>query len=183
MRIPAVLFSALFFCAFHVSYSQEVKAVPLAGASKEEPIDMKKFKLYNPSEDAQAGLDKAVAQAKQEGKHVFVQIGGNWCIWCARFNQFITQDPKIDSAVKASYVVYHMNYSPENRNKPILAKMGFPQRFGFPVFIVLDGNGKQLHTQNSGYLEDQKSYSRAKVLEFFDNWSPAALDSSRYKNY
>ena len=35
----------------------------------------------------------------------------------------------------------------------ILAKYGYPQRFGFPVFIVLDGNGNRIHTQNSAYLE------------------------------
>jgi hypothetical protein len=164
-------------------FAQDQKMATLASAAKEETIDMKKFKLYNPSEDAEEGLKKAIAQAKAEGKHVFVQIGGNWCIWCARFHQFITKDVQLDSAVKASYIVYHMNYSPENRNKPLLAKMGFPQRFGFPIFIIFDGNGKQLHTQNSGYLESEKSYSKSKMMEFFENWSPGALDSTRYKNY
>lgn len=145
--------------------------------------DMKNFKLYNPYENVDSALKIAVAAAKKENKHVFVQIGGNWCVWCARFNDFVTKDAKLDSAMNANFIVYHMNYSKENMNKPVLEKFGFPQRFGFPVFIVLDQKGKRLHTQNSAYLEEEKSYSHRRVLEFFDNWGPKALDKDQYKNY
>jgi thioredoxin-related protein len=143
--------------------------------------DMTKFKLYNPIENAEEKISKAVAQAKAEGKHVFIQIGGNWCVWCARFNDVITNDARIDSAIKAGYVVYHMNYSKENFNAKLLARYGYPQRFGFPVFLVLDGNGKLLHTQSSWYLEDgKKGYDHDKVTSSFTDWSPSALDPKNY---
>ena len=173
------LFILLFITSTITASAQQ--AAPLA--AKQLDVDMKTFKLYNPSENADSALRVAIKEAKSLGKHVFVQIGGNWCIWCARFNQFVTKDAQIDSLVQANYVVFHMNYSPENRNKETLAKLGYPQRFGFPVFIVLDGKGKQLHTQNSAYLEQDKGYSKNKVMEFFNHWSPKALDPSEYKNY
>ena len=48
--------------------------------------DLTKFKLYNPEENAkQRNCNSGRRKPKQEGKHVFIQIGGNWCIWCARF--------------------------------------------------------------------------------------------------
>jgi len=144
---------------------------------------MKNFKLYNPDENAALRLGKAVKDAKANGKHVFVQIGGNWCVWCARFNEFVTKDKEIDSLITSNFIVYHLNYSPENRNKELLAKFGYPQRFGFPVFIVLDGNGNKLHIQNSAYLEEDKGYNKEKVIEFFENWSPKALDPKQYKDY
>jgi thioredoxin-related protein len=143
--------------------------------------DLSTFKLYSPADNAEAEIARVVKQAKQSGKHVFVQVGGNWCIWCARFNDMITKDSGIDSLIKANYVVYHLNYSKENKNEKLLAKYGFPQRFGFPVFLVLDGNGKLIHTQNSGYLEQDKGYSREKVTGFFTDWSPSALDPKQYK--
>ncbi|HYM93613.1 MAG TPA: thioredoxin family protein [Chitinophagaceae bacterium] len=144
--------------------------------------DMTKFKLYRPEEKAEQEIAKAVKEAKAQGKHVFIQVGGNWCIWCARFNDFITTDKKIDSIINAGFVVYHMNYSKENYNAKLLAKYGYPQRFGFPVFLILDGDGKLIHTQNSGYLEDgKKSYEREKVIGFFNDWSPWALDPKQYK--
>jgi len=138
--------------------------------------------LYNPAANAIDGIANAVAQAKKEKKFVLIQAGGNWCSWCLRFNKFVTDDAQLDSIVKASFIVYHLNYSKENLNKEVFAKYGYPQRFGFPVFIILDGKGKRLHTQNSSYLEEGKSYNKDKVFGFFKDWSPSALDAKNYKD-
>src|SRR5215204_388565 len=124
--------------------------------------DIKNFKLYKPEENAEQKISDAVAKAKAEKKQVFIQIGGNWCIWCARFNDFVTTDNKIDSLINKDYVTYHLNYGKENYNKALLAKYGYPQRFGFPVFLILNEEGKLIHTQDSWFLEDGKSYSREK---------------------
>jgi thioredoxin-related protein len=139
------------------------------------------FNIYKPSENAVLALNKAIKQAKEEKKHVFVQIGGNWCVWCARFYKFTTADAQIDSLIKADYIVYHLNYSKENRNTQMLEKMGYPQRFGFPVFVILDENGERLNTQNSEYLEQGHSYNKTKVMEFLENWNVKALDPNQYK--
>jgi len=144
--------------------------------------DMTKFKLYKPEENAEAGIAKAVKEAHAEGKHVFIQIGGNWCIWCARFNDFVNNDKSLDSLVSSNYVVYHLNYSKENKNDDLLVKYGFPQRFGFPVFLILNDKGDLLHTQSSWYLEDgKKSYDKEKATAFFTDWSKKALDPAQYK--
>lgn len=143
--------------------------------------DLSKFKLYRPEENAAKEIKEAVKQAKAEDKHVFIQAGGNWCIWCARFNEFITTDKTIDSMIVKNFVVYHLNYSKENKNSKIFKKYGYAQRFGFPVFMILDGKGKLLHIQNSAYLEEGKGYSKSKVMEFLSNWSPAAIDPANYK--
>ena len=144
--------------------------------------DMKKFNLYKPEEKAETEIANAVNDAKRSGKNVLIQIGGNWCIWCARFHEFVTKDSQLDSLMNANYVVYHLNYSKENYNAKLLTRYKFPQRFGFPVFLILDGEGNLLHTQNSWYLEDGKtSYEREKVKSFFNEWSKRALDPSQYK--
>jgi|SRR5687767_3162443 len=142
--------------------------------------DMAKFKLYKPAEDAETEIANAIKQAKNEGKHVFIQIGGNWCIWCARFVDFVDTDKEIDSLVNSNYIVYHMNYSKENKNQKLLTRYNYPQRFGFPVFLILDGDGKLLHIQNSVYLEEGKTYNRNTVIGFFKDWSPKALEPSQY---
>ena len=82
--------------------------------------------------------------------------------------------------IKANYVVYHLNYSKENKNEKLLAKYGFPQRFGFPVFLILNEKGELIHTQNSGYLEEGKSYNTKTVIGFLNDWSPKALDPKQY---
>ncbi len=170
--ILCLVFSTLLFT---YANSQDVVAL--------EPSPAATFKLYNPYENVDSALKVVMSKAKKEGKHVFVQIGGNWCGWCKLFNEFVTKDAQLDSTIQANYVVYHLNYSQENLNKKALAQYKFPQRFGFPVFIILNKNGEQLHTQNSAYLEQGKSYNKDKVIEFLDQWSPRALDPAQYKNY
>jgi thioredoxin-related protein len=138
-------------------------------------------RVYDPAAPADKDIADAVRKAKAEGKHVMVQAGGNWCGWCIRFDKFCREDAKIDSSIRSAYVIVHLNFSKENYNLPVFARLGYPQRFGFPVFVILDGDGKQLHVQNSAYLEKEKSYDREKVLGFLGDWSPQAFDPSRYK--
>ena len=138
-------------------------------------------KIYNPDADAKKEVAAAVAKASAEGKHVFLQIGGNWCPWCVRFHKMISEDAKLDSLVHANYEVVKVNYSKENNNHEFLATLGYPQRFGFPVFVILDGKGNVLHTQDSGYLEQDKGYSREKVERLFLNWSAFTMKEAAAK--
>ena len=61
----------------------------------------------------------------------------------------------------------------------MLRRLGNPVRFGFPVFVVLDATGKVLHIQDSNYLEEGESYNKKKVMSFFKNWSPAAVNGAK----
>ncbi|MES2265511.1 MAG: thioredoxin family protein [Bacteroidota bacterium] len=137
--------------------------------------------LYNPAADAKADIAAAVKKANAQHKNVLLQIGGNWCSWCLLFNGLVTKDAELNKYMNDNYVVLHVNYSKENTNEKVLADLGYPQRFGFPVFVILDGKGTRLHTQNSSYLEEGKGHSKAKVMEFFENWSPKALDPKSYE--
>jgi thioredoxin-related protein len=137
-------------------------------------------KLYNPAADAKADIAAAIKKASAENKNVLLQIGGNWCGWCLLFNGLTTKDAELNKYMNDNYVVLHVNYSPENKNEKVLASLGYPQRFGFPVFVILDGKGNRLHTQNSSYLEEGKGHSKTKVMEFFQNWSPQALNPASY---
>ncbi|RFS18952.1 thioredoxin family protein [Chitinophaga silvatica] len=138
--------------------------------------------IYNPSANAKADIEAAEQQAVKEKKHVLLQIGGNWCIWCKRFYKFVEDDPELKELLNKNYVVYHLNYSKENKNLPILQSLGYPQRFGFPVMVILDAKGNRLHTQNSGLLESADTYDKKKVADFLKQWSPDALNPAHYIN-
>ena len=138
-------------------------------------------RLYDPFENASQAIAAKVKMAKATGKHVIVQVGNNGCGWCYRFNNLTNTDKIIDSLVKKNFIFYHLNTSPENKNEKLLAKYRFPQRFGYPAFLILNGKGALLHTQNSVYLEEGSGYNREKVIEFLEQWSPKALDPVQYK--
>ena len=137
--------------------------------------------LYNPSSDAKSDIKNIIKKAKAEHKYILLQGGGNWCKWCIEFHRFCKADKQIDSIIDANYIWYHLNYSKENKNEDLFKKYAYPQRFGFPVFIILDENGNRIHTQNSEYLEDGKSsYDKNKIISFLNNWSPSAVDPKNF---
>jgi thioredoxin-related protein len=142
---------------------------------------VEKPKLYDPLANPDAEIASSVKKAKQEGKNVLIQAGGNWCSWCIEFNRFVQADSSIDSLIKKCFVVCHLNFSVDNKNEKTFAKFGYPQRFGFPVFLILDGQGNRLHTQNSEYLEQGRSYNKQRVYEFLLQWTPQAFNPDLYK--
>ncbi len=130
-------------------------------------------KPYNDKENAEAKIAELVKKAQKENKNIILQAGGNWCIWCLRFNQFVQTTPELKNIVDENYLYYHLNYSPENKNEKVFAKYDNPgAKFGYPVFVVLDKNGKMIHTQDSAVLEEGKGYSIEKVKAFFQKWAP-----------
>jgi len=141
-------------------------------------------KVYNDNIDPMEQIDNALSQAKQQGKFVICQVGGNWCPWCLRFADFITTDKEISKIIDDNFVYIHVSYNPhqagnktsKDKAAVMLKRLGSPARFGFPVLVVLNHEGTVLHIQDSGYLELDKSYDKNKVLRFFNNWTPKAVN-------
>ena len=138
-------------------------------------------KVYNENLNPMEQIDRALATVKQTGNDRFIlcQVGGNWCPWCLRFADFASNDPDIAKVIEQNFILLHINYNPRKNNgaegEAAMKRLLNPQRFGFPVFVVLDGNGRVLHTQDSSFLEENKSYSKEKVLRFLNAWTPAAV--------
>ena len=131
--------------------------------------------IYNPQVNAQADLDAAAAKAKKANKNVFVQVGGNWCIWCIRFHNLVEKTPELKTYLNDKFETVLVNMSKENKNTVILNKLGNPGRFGYPVFLILDGDGKVLHIENSAYLEEKDGHSVKKIQAFLQNWTYEAV--------
>ncbi len=135
-------------------------------------------KVYNEEINPLEQIDQAVAQAQAEGKFVICQVGGNWCPWCLRFAEFITTDSTINAVVEENFVYIHVNYHPRKSTEwsaAMMKRLNNPERFNFPVFVVLDEQGNVLHIQDSSYLEEGNGYNKEKVLRFFQNWTPKAV--------
>jgi len=144
----------------------------IVSKEKEQKIELSKlYKPYNPDADAAQDLAALKEKAKKENKNILIQAGGNWCIWCLRFEKFKNEHQQIKSLIENNYLSYHLNYSEENKNEAVLKSLGDPGRLGYPVFVILNKDGQVLHTQGSESLEDGKdSYLEANVLQFLNTW-------------
>jgi len=140
-------------------------------------------KVYDEDINPIEQIDRAVAKAKAEAKFVICQVGGNWCPWCLRFADFITKDTTISKVIAENFVYIHVNYNPRaslgkektEQAEQMLKRLNNPSRFGFPVFVVLDTEGKVIHIQDSSFLEEGQGYNQEKVLRFFQCWTPQAV--------
>lgn len=141
---------------------------------KEQKVELATLdKPYNPLADARADIDSLIAKAKFENKNIIMQAGGNWCIWCLRFEKFRFENDTVKTLIDSNYLYYHLNYSEENKNEEVLTSYGNPGKLGYPVFIILDKEGNLIHVQGSEPLEDgAKSYDLEKVISFLNKWAP-----------
>jgi len=140
-------------------------------------------KVYDESINPIEQIDQAVVKAKSEGKFVVCQVGGNWCPWCLRFADFITNDTTVSKVISDNFVYAHVNYNPrksggelqQQQAAALMKRLDNCGRFGFPVFVVIDDSGNVIHIQDSSFLEEGQGYNQEKVLRFFKNWTPQAV--------
>ena len=151
-------------------------------------------KVYNEDINPITQINQAIEKGKSEGKFVICQVGGNWCPWCLKFADFITKDTTISKVIENNYEYIHVNYNPrrstsgssnttgqsqETKNleqgELLMQRLNNAGRFGFPVFVILDMDGKVIHIQDSSFLEEGEGYNQEKVLRFLKNWTPQAI--------
>lgn len=162
-RLPAIIMAILFSVAVNAQTTLK--------------------KVYNEDINPIEQIDQAIVKAKAEGKHVVCQVGGNWCIWCLRFADFITKDTSISQFIDENFVYIHVNYNPKKSEgeakaqqaAALMKRLNNCGRFGFPVFVVLDHEGNVIHIQDSSFLEEGEGYDKEKVMRFFKNWTPDAV--------
>ena len=168
-------------CCIHVR-GQILDGPGMEREVTEQPTKSLK-KVYNEEINPIEQIDQAVAKAKAEGKFVVCQVGGNWCPWCLKFADFIANDTAISKVIDENFEYIHVNYNPRKsqgpeqveQGKALMKRLDNAGRFGFPVFVILDEEGKILHIQDSSFLEEGEGYNQEKVLRFFKNWTPSAV--------
>jgi thioredoxin-related protein len=127
--------------------------------------------IYDESADGSRQIADALMVAKKEGKNVLLQFGANWCIWCHRLHGLYESDKDIAEILKNNYVVVMVDVN-KDHNKATDLKYGHPMSHGLPVIVILDADGKQLTTKNSGELEEGDHHSPVKVAAFLKEWAP-----------
>ncbi|HJV71615.1 thioredoxin family protein [Ideonella sp.] len=138
-------------------------AFPLASPAQDLP------NRFDPARDAAKDVATAMAAAKAQHKRVIVDVGGEWCSWCHLLDNFIEDNADVKALVEAKYVWVKVNWSPQNKNESLLAK--WPKIKGYPHLFVLDGTGKLVHSQETGSLEAEKDYDKAKFVAFLKRYA------------
>jgi len=152
-----VFFLLLLPATFHAEASQLTGYVPVYS------------RLYDASRNPNADGRHALKLAKETNRKVLIEVGGDWCSWCFVLDQFIKEHPKVESRLHQTFVVLKVNISDENDNVDFMA--AFPPAQGYPHMYVSDSNGNILSSQDTADFRENKKYSEARFMEFFDRWN------------
>ncbi|MCX6137179.1 MAG: thioredoxin family protein [Ignavibacteriales bacterium] len=129
---------------------------------------------FDPVRNPDHDLDSVKVLAKQSGKRILLDVGGEWCKWCQFLDSFFEQNADVARFLRRNYIVVKINFSKENKNEAFLSK--YPAVAGYPHFFVLDSEGKLLHSQDTGALEngskENPGHDHDKVLAFLKEWAP-----------
>jgi thiol:disulfide interchange protein len=148
----------------------------LSPAAAENPVPAKKrTDIYDQKANGQKQIADALAKAKAENKRVILKFGANWCGWCHKLSDLFKKDSAIATKLNENYILVLIDVDQvegKPHNADIVTRYSNPTQHGLPVLVVLDSDGKQLHTQDTALLEDGDHHDPAKVMNFLEKWKP-----------
>lgn len=139
------------------SYSQSRYSLPL-------PPD--KSGSGSTPQDVEWRLTKTREEAKRQSKLVLVVFQADWCHWCAELSRILKRR-NVRSFVRRQFVVLTVDVGRFDRNMSLTDSLGFNLRkTGIPFLLALSADGSVASFQTSPPLEDKKSYSTARLLDW-----------------
>jgi len=123
---------------------------------------------YDPARDAFSDGRAALQLARQTGRMVLIEVGGDWCSWCHVLDRFLNQHPSVREKLHDRFVVLKVNVDDSNDNAEFLA--AFPPALGYPHLYVTRNDGSVVHSQDTAEFLLQGKYSRQRVLDFLEYW-------------
>jgi thiol:disulfide interchange protein len=169
-RLPITAVSCLFVAMSAGIYTLAAGPDTKGGDKNKRPD------IYDKTADGAKQIATALVEAKRDHKRVLLKFGANWCGWCHKLHDTFAKEKDLSRELLYEYVVVHIDVDKVDgkpHNAAIVEKYGNPIKLGLPVLVVLDEDGKQLTTQETGSLEEGDHHDPAKVLAFLKKWHAA----------
>jgi thioredoxin-related protein len=150
----------------------------VSALAQQEKEGFKFSNIYRDKANARENIRRAIASAAQQDQRILLVFGANWCPWCQRLHHLFAKDKEIKAYLQKHYKVVLVNLGKRDRNMDIDAEYGNPNKLGLPALVVLDKEGRHIHSQETGALEfgkesPVKGHDPAKVLRFLKAWAIA----------
>ncbi|HEY3245173.1 MAG TPA: thioredoxin family protein [Phycisphaerae bacterium] len=173
------MFSRIPFRTIAIITAASIASIRLR--AEDPPEKPKRPDIYDKQADGDQQIAAALPAAKRENKRVLLQFGANWCGWCHKLHALFHDDKDIDRELRYEYEVVLIDVDKTDgakHNAKIDERYGNPTQHGLPALVVLDADGQQLTTQDTGELEEGDHHNPEKVLAFLKKWQaePVAAD-------
>ena len=170
MRKPV---TALAFCALVPVWTVAAWAAPAPQVSVHDMKDLPVVTMrpYDEAADANAAVDAAFAKAKQDGKLVLIDLGGNWCPDCIVLAN-IMQLPELKPFLAAHYDIAVVDVGRFNKNLQIPARFGITKRLeGVPTILIATPDGTLVNPGHVSALSDARHMTPQGIADWLAGWA------------
>ena len=134
--------------------------------------------IYDANADGAQQVAAALVKARRDNQRVLVMFGGNWCSWCHKLHDLLTNNRGIARLVQYEYQLVLVDVGRMDKNQDLVKSYGIDlKKSGVPFLTVLDADGKVLVNQETGSLEQGQQHDPAKVVAFLRQWKTPPLDA------
>ena len=92
-------------------------------------------------------LENGLAQAKRDGKVLFVHFGAPWCVWCHRLEDWMAK-PSVAALLAKDFIDLKIDVDRTIGGNDLKAKLNPKGDGGIPWFVFLDADGKAIADSN-----------------------------------
>jgi len=124
-----------------------------------------------PSLDAQAAVDEALADAALAGKHAIIVMGADWCHDSRALAGWF-QTPRFETMLSENYVVRYIDVGQKNRNIDVAQRFGLDNIVGTPTIIVTNTQGDVLNLETAPTWRNAASRSEIEIFDYFAELAP-----------
>jgi thioredoxin-related protein len=125
---------------------------------------------YDSSANGEENLQKAMKRVATNGKKILIIVGGDWCRWCTKLDEFIESDEEISNKLYSQFEVVkvYLGMKMHEGSRRLLKKYNTPRIS--PHFLVLDKEGNLVVSYKTVALEEGNGYSKSKLLGFIEEY-------------
>ena len=117
-------------------------------------------KIYDSARNPNNDATQALKMAKESGKNILIDVGGDWCIDCRRLDQFLKDNPVIYKDLNNKFIFFKVYVGSEKDNSEFFSQL--PRLRWVPSFVLISPVGKITRLVDTRELSVNSSYDKTK---------------------
>ena len=153
------------------AFSAAAAEPPKVSLPKLEALPIQVAAPYDNRANADEQVNAAIAKARQSGKRVLLELGGNWCPDCVILSNMMLL-PDVAPFIADHYEVVLVDVGRFNKNMQIPKRFGVDERIeGAPALLVLDPDGKLLDAGHLTELDTARTMQPQAIVDWLAKWA------------
>ena len=120
---------------------------------------------YDEGANAQAEINRALAQATATKRCVLLVFGANWCPDCRELDKAL--QGRSAAMIGSKFILVKVDVGQFDKHMDIAAAYGNPTKKGIPAAVVLSADNRILYSTKGGELSSARRMGDSGIDDFF----------------